>query len=106
MFKRDARRVLASQRGMSLVEILVALTLLGLGGTFIAGKIFQQLHEGKVKAAKIQMGQLSERLQEFRRHCGFYPSADQGLDALVTKPTSPHLPFWCGQKHSGNARSV
>ncbi len=80
------KTALRSQRGFSLVEILVALTLLGIAGTFVAGKIFQNLHEGKVSAAKIQMNQLAERLQEFRRKCGYYPETEQGLEALASKP--------------------
>lgn len=77
-----------SQAGFSLIEILVALTLLVLGGTFVAGQIFDTLHEGQVKSTKIQMQGLEQRLKEFRRHCGFYPTTDQGLDALISKPTS------------------
>lgn len=77
----------STSKGFSLVEILVALTLIGLGGTFVVGKIFDQLHEGNVKAAKIQMGQFAQRLQEYRRKCNSYPTTEQGLDALVSKPT-------------------
>ena len=77
-----------SQRGFSLIEILVALTLLGLAGTFVAGKIFDQLHEGRVKSAKIQMNSFKARLQEFRRKCGTYPTTDQGLEALISKPST------------------
>lgn len=76
-----------SKAGFSLIEILIALTLLGIAGTFVAGKIFDQLYEGQKKSAKIQMQNLSERLKEFRRHCGFYPNTEQGLDALIEKPT-------------------
>lgn len=81
--EKDYRR-----KGFSLLEILVALTLLGIAGTFVAGKIFKQLHEGRVKSANIQMQHLAGRLKEFRRHCGFYPSTEQGLEALISKPTS------------------
>jgi len=78
---------LANSAGFSLIEILIALTLLGIAGTFVAGKIFDQLHEGQVSSTRIQMQHLTERLKEFRRHCGNYPTTDQGLQALVTKPT-------------------
>ena len=84
-FSPQARRV--SSGGFSLIEILIALTLLGLAGTFVAGRIFQSLHEGRVKSAKIQMSALADRLKEFRRKCNFYPNSEQGLDALIAKPT-------------------
>ena len=76
-----------NQRGMSILEILIALTLLGLAGTFVAGKVFENLQQGKVQTAQIQMKSLGDRLKEFRRDCGFYPTTDQGLDALIEKPT-------------------
>ena len=60
---------------------------MGIAGTFVAGKVFEQLHEGKVKSARIQMQGLAQRLQEFRRHCGYYPTSEQGLQALVEKPS-------------------
>ncbi len=78
---------LRTQAGFSLIEILVALTLLGITGTFVAGRIFDYLYEGQVSSTKIQMQNLSERLKEFRRHCNYYPTTDQGLSALVQKPS-------------------
>ena len=77
-----------SQRGFSLIEILIALTLLGIVGTFVATNIFSQLQEGQVKASTIQMGNFGNALKEFRRKCSFYPTTDQGLNALLSKPTS------------------
>ncbi len=84
---KNIRKILASQTGMSLIEILIALTLLGLAGTFVAGKVTESLAEGQVQTAKIQIRSISERLKEFRRDCNFIPTTDQGLDALVDKPT-------------------
>lgn len=76
----------SNQAGMSILEILIALTLLGLAGTFVAGKVFENLQEGKVQTAKIQIKSVGDRLKEFRRDCGFFPTTDQGLDALLNKP--------------------
>jgi general secretion pathway protein G len=87
-FLRVINKSSKSQRGFSLIEILVALTLLGLAGTFVAGKIFDQLHEGRVKSAKIQMNSFKARLQEFKRKCNIYPTTDQGLEALISKPST------------------
>lgn len=85
--KNNFSSIIASQKGMSLIEILIALTLLGLAGTFVAGKVTESLAEGQVQTAKIQIRSISERLKEFRRDCNFIPTTDQGLDALVEKPT-------------------
>lgn len=79
--------VLKSQKGFSLIEILIALTLLVVVGGFVAGKVYDQYQEGLKSSALINMKNIEERLKEFRRKCGFYPTTDQGLEALVTKPT-------------------
>lgn len=84
---KDIRKVLASQNGMSLIEILIALTLLGLAGTFVAGRVTESLQKGQVDSAKIQIRSIADRLKEFRRDCNYYPTTDQGLDALIDKPT-------------------
>lgn len=77
-----------SQKGFSLIEILIALTLLAIAGTFVVGQFMDSLYEGQVKSTKIQMSNLEGLLKEFRRKCNFYPTSEQGLEALVTKPTS------------------
>ena len=87
LLKSDVKRLIRSQRGMSLVEILIALTLLAIAGTFVVQNVFQSLEEGKVSSAKIQIGKLSEILRDYRRKCGSYPTSEQGLDALINKPT-------------------
>lgn len=81
-------KLLKASKGFSLIEILVALTLLGIAGTFVAGRIFESLNEGKINSAKIQMQNLAARLEDFRRKCYFYPTTEQGLYALSEKPTA------------------
>jgi general secretion pathway protein G len=76
-----------SQKGMSLMEILIAITLLGIMGTFVASTVYDKLQQGKVDSAKIQMRKIGEILKDYRRVCGMYPTSDQGLEALITKPT-------------------
>lgn len=75
------------QKGFTLIEILISLTLLAIAGTLVAGKFIDNLSEGKVNSAKIQMSSLDGRLKEFRRKCNFYPTTEQGLEALVAKPS-------------------
>lgn len=84
----EFKLLLGNNRGMSLMEILIALTLLGITGAFVGGKLFDSLNEGKQSATRININNLSDRLKEYRRHCGIYPTTDQGLEALVSKPSS------------------
>lgn len=81
-------KIIKNQAGMSLMEILIALTLLGLAGTFVATAVNDRLQEGRVESARIQVQRLGEILKDYRRKCNSYPSTDQGLDALVQKPTT------------------
>ncbi len=84
----DMKKItIGSQEGMSLIEILIALTLMGIAGTFVAGKVYENLEKGQIQAAKIQMKSLADRVKEFRRDCAYYPTSDQGLEALLDKPT-------------------
>ena len=84
---KQLKVIVKSEQGMSLIEILIALTLLALAGTFVGGRVFENLQEGKVQTAKIQMKSLADRLKEFRRDCNTYPTTEQGFDALIEKPT-------------------
>lgn len=81
-------KVLKSQAGMSLMEILIALTLLGIAMTFVTSAVYDRLQEGSVESAKIQIQSLGDILEDYRRKCRSYPTTDQGLEALITKPTS------------------
>lgn len=85
----NAKMILANQKGMSLIEILIALTILVLAGTFITGKVFDQLHEGRVSSATIQMQNLKSVLRDYKRKCGRFPTTEQGLEALVDSSASP-----------------
>ena len=89
MFKfATSKALIKSQRGFSLIEILIALTLLAVAGGFVSVQVFSNLTEGEIKSTKIQIGNLGKILKEYRRKCGMYPTTEQGLDALVSAPTS------------------
>lgn len=89
-FKKQsiAKKALQSQKGLSLVEILIALTLLALAGTFVVTNVIESLREGEINSAKIQIQNLENVLTDYRRKCGLYPTTEQGLDALVAAPTT------------------
>jgi general secretion pathway protein G len=84
---KNIQIIMRSQAGMSLIEILIALTLMALAGTFVGGRVYENLQEGKVQSARIQIKSLADRLKEFRRDCNYLPDSTQGLDSLIEKPT-------------------
>ena len=80
-------RIVQSRQGFSLLEILVALTLLGIIGTVVTVNVLERLKEGSVKTANLQMASFAGALKEYKRKCGIYPTTEQGLEALISKPT-------------------
>ena len=83
---KDTVKLVRSQQGLSLIEIMIALALIALAGTFVGGRVFDNLQQGKQQTARIQIKSLSDRLKEFRRDCNFFPDSTMGLDALLNKP--------------------
>ena len=79
--------IVSGRRGFSLLEILIALTLLGIIGTVVMTNVFRNLDEGKRDTAKVRMAGFAAALKEYRRKCGRYPTTEQGLEALISKPS-------------------
>jgi len=72
---------------MTILELLIVLVILGLIGTVVGVQIAGQLDRAKVDVAKLQLRQLQNALTLFELDTRRYPSADEGLDVLVTAPT-------------------
>lgn len=75
-----------SDRGFTLLELLVVLAILGLLAAFVAPRYFDQLDRSNAKIALTQLRALSEALDHYRLDVGRYPSTEQGLAALTTAP--------------------
>lgn len=74
--------------GFTIIEILLVLVLLGMVATFMGRNIFSSASRGKVQGTKIAIKQLEGDLDRFRLDCNFYPTTDQGIQALISAPTS------------------
>ncbi len=77
--------VLKSQRGFSLAEILIALTLLGLVATFATRKLTSSLHQGRVRSTKGQMRTLIDTINQFASDCNAIPAGADDLGFLMEK---------------------
>jgi general secretion pathway protein G len=81
-------------RGMTLIEILVVLVLIAIVMGIVGGNFIGQGEKAKAKAAKIEIGQISQSLDLFKLEVGRYPTSQEGLQALVAAPAG--VPNWNG----------
>src|SRR5262252_4709362 len=72
-----------SERGFTLVEILVVITIIGLIMALVGPRVLNYLTESKVKAARIQIESFSSALDLYYLDMGRYPTSAEGLSALV-----------------------
>lgn len=87
----------ALRAGFTLIELLVVIIVLGLLAGLVAPQILGRVSEARIKTARTQIEMLGVALDNYRLDNGSYPTTDQGLEALVTKPTRSPLPLsWRG----------
>jgi general secretion pathway protein G len=88
------------ERGITLIELMIVVVIMGLIASIVAVKIFpHRKEETRVRAAKTEMDTISISLEMYRSTIGHFPSTDQGLPALVKKPSpaaGENLDAWNG----------
>jgi len=73
--------------GFTLLELLVVVVILGLLAGYVAPRYFSQIGKSEVQVAKTQIDSFEKALDLYRIDVSSYPSTEQGLQALVEKPT-------------------
>ncbi len=84
-------------RGMTLIEILVVLVLIGVVMGIVGGNFIQRGEKAKRDAAKIEIGQIGQTLDLFKLEIGRYPTSQEGLQALIAQPSGVNNwngPYW------------
>jgi general secretion pathway protein G len=87
----------ARQRGMTLIEILVVLVLIGIVLGIVGGNFIGKGEKAKADAAKIEIGQISQTLDLYKLEVGRYPTSQEGLQALISAPAGVsnwNGPYW------------
>jgi len=81
-------------RGITLIELLVVMVIIAMFATLVGQRLFKSVERGRQTAAKSQISEFESTLDVFRLDVGRYPTSEEGLHALNTRPGS--LEKWDG----------
>ena len=79
---------MSKSKGFTLLELLVVIVIIGLLAGYVAPRYFGQVGRSEVQVARAQIESLEKALDQFRLDTRHYPTAEQGLDALMVKPAN------------------
>lgn len=85
-------RKLKENRGFTLIELMVVIVILSLLAVLVGPKIIGRSDDAKVADAKVQIRNFETGLKLYKLDNGSFPTTEQGLQALVTKPTVGKIP--------------
>jgi len=80
------------QSAFTLIEILVVVAILGILAAIVVPRVMDRPDEARRVAAKADVAALVQSLKLYRLDNGFYPATDQGLAALVQRPSTNPVP--------------
>ena len=86
------RRPTHRSRGFTLIELMVVLVIIGVLAALIVPNVLDRADDARVTAARTDVNNLMQALKLYRLDNQRYPSSEQGLQALVVKPTSGAIP--------------
>jgi general secretion pathway protein G len=87
-------RPIHKAQGFTLLELLVVIVIIGLLAGYVAPRYFSQVGKSEIQVAKAQIESLEKALDQYRLDMRRYPSAEEGLEALVAKPANAQA--WSG----------
>jgi len=80
--------------GFTLLELLVVVAIIGLLAGYVGPRYFSQIGKSEIQLTRAQIDALGKTLDQYRLDTGHYPSTEQGLAALFTRPANE--PKWAG----------
>ena len=90
---RSAQDSRTNQSGLTLIELMVVLLIIGILGALVVPRLIDRADDARVTAAKADVQNLAQALKLYRLDNKAYPTTEQGLQALVQKPTTEPVPL-------------
>ena len=90
MYKPSPRQ----QSGFTLIEIMVVVIILGILAAIVAPNVIGRIDDAQVTRARQDIRGIESALKFFRMDNFAYPTSEQGLEALVSKPADPNIRNW------------
>ncbi len=85
------KRPSAGQLGFTLIEIMVVVVIIGILAALVGPRLFGQVDRARIEAAKAEISTIENAMKFYRLDNYAYPSTEQGIEALVTKPNDPNI---------------
>lgn len=89
---KNLKQMIKSQAGMTLIEIMVVVAIIGGIAGIVAVNVFGSKDKANIQLTQTQISNLMNAVEQYKLDNHKYPSTDQGLDALVKKPSSGQVP--------------
>jgi general secretion pathway protein G len=84
--------IITQKHGFTLIEIMVVIVILAMLAALVGPKLMGRTDDAKITDARVQIKNIETALKLYKLDNGSYPSTEQTLSALVTKPTAGVIP--------------
>jgi general secretion pathway protein G len=81
-----------NKRGFTLIELMIVIVIIGILATLLIPRIMERPEDARRLKAKVDIRTIESALKLYKIDNGFYPTTEQGIEALITKPDTPPVP--------------